>query len=151
MADTLLLRFCQRCERQYGKDVVTPNMHMACHLCECIRDYGPLNHFWLFAFERFNGILGQFPTNNRSIEVQMMKQFLNDQEVMFIFCIFCIFSKLCLYSLPDEYKQDFEEVFEFKIQKRGTLSSHHLSDLKTNEAITDFSISSPIYTQNYTS
>ena len=65
VADTLLLRFCQRCERQYGMDVVTPNMHMACHLCECIRDYGPLNHFWLFAFERFNGILGQFPTNNR--------------------------------------------------------------------------------------
>ena len=132
VADTLLLRFCQRCERQYGKDVVTPNMHMACHLCECIRDYGPLNHFWLFAFERFNGILGQFPTNNRSIEVQMMKQFLNDQQVMWL-------------SLPDEYKQDFEEVFEFKTQKRGTLSSHHLSDLKTNETITDFSISSPTH------
>ena len=48
---------------------------MSCHLHECIRDYGPLNHFWLFAFERFNGVLGRLPTNNRSIEVQMMKRF----------------------------------------------------------------------------
>ena len=36
VADTLLLRFCQQAERQYGKE---PNMHMACHLRECILDY----------------------------------------------------------------------------------------------------------------
>ena len=65
VADTLL-RFCDRCETQYGKDIVTPNMHMACHICQCVRDFGPLNHFWLFSFERFNGILGQLPNNNRS-------------------------------------------------------------------------------------
>ena len=99
VADTLLLRFCQRTERQYGKDIITPNMHMACHLHECIKDYGPINHFWLFAFERFNGILGQLPNNNRSVEVQMMKRFLNDQEVMWL-------------NYPEEYKSDFKRCIQ---------------------------------------
>ena len=73
VADTLLLRFCQRSERQYGKDIITPNMHMACHLRECILDYGPLNHSWLFAFEHFNGILGQLPNNNSSDDETISK------------------------------------------------------------------------------
>ena len=34
--------------------------------------------FWLFSFERFNGLLGDQPTNNCSIEVQLMQRFLND-------------------------------------------------------------------------
>ena len=42
VADLLLLRFCQRVERQYGKNIATPNMHVSCHLKECILDYGPL-------------------------------------------------------------------------------------------------------------
>ena len=58
--------------------MVTPNIHMHCHLAECIRDYGPLSSFWLFPFERYNGILEGTPTNNRSIEVQIMKRFLQD-------------------------------------------------------------------------
>ena len=62
----------------------------------------------------------------------MMKQFLNDQQVMWL-------------SFPDEYKKDFEGVFDFKTQKRGTLSNHQISVLKTNEAIIDFSISSPTH------
>ena len=32
VADTLLLRFCQRFQRLYGTDSVPPNMHMHCHL-----------------------------------------------------------------------------------------------------------------------
>ena len=78
-ADTLLLRFCQITERQYGKDIITPNMP---DLHECIKNYGPPNHFWLFAFEHFNGILEQLPNNNRSVEVPMMKRFLNNPKVM---------------------------------------------------------------------
>ena len=95
VADILLLRFCQRTERQYGRDIITPNMHMACHLSECVMDYGPLNHFWLFAFERFNEILGLLPNNNKSIETQMMRQFLNDQKVMWL-------------PFSNEFQQDFE-------------------------------------------
>ena len=45
-------------------------------------EYWPLNDFWVFAFECFNGILGQLLNNNKSIETQMMKRFLSDTEVL---------------------------------------------------------------------
>jgi len=61
-----------------GTDSVTPNMHMHCHLAQCIHDFGPLTSFWLFPFERYNGTLEQTPTNNRSVEVQVMQRFLVD-------------------------------------------------------------------------
>ena len=51
-----------------------------------------MNHFWPFAFERFNGILRQLPNNNRSVETQTMKRFL---EVM-------------RFSMPSEFKSDFQ-------------------------------------------
>ena len=53
--------------RLYGANIVTPNMHMDAHLASCVLDYGPLHGFWLYAFERYNGILGSFPNSNRSI------------------------------------------------------------------------------------
>ena len=80
IADSLLLRFCSRMEQLYGTSVITPNMHMHGHLSECIRDYGPLHTFWLFSFERYNGLLGIQPNNNRSIEMQLIKRFVDDNE-----------------------------------------------------------------------
>ncbi len=56
-ADKLLLTFCKRFQDLYGKDECTSNMHMHCHLRECILDVGPLHSFWCFSFERYNGIL----------------------------------------------------------------------------------------------
>lgn len=76
LGDALLLQFCRRTERLFGTSVITPNMHMHGHLYECILDYGPLHGFWLFAFERFNVILGAMPNNNRNIESQIMEKFL---------------------------------------------------------------------------
>ena len=35
-------------------------------------------NFWLFSFERFNGLLGNEPTNNRSIELQLVNRFIRD-------------------------------------------------------------------------
>jgi hypothetical protein len=75
LADILLMQYCKRVERMYGAEVVTPNMHFSCHLASCVSDFGPVHGFWLFCFERLNGILGKLPNNNRSIEVQMMKRF----------------------------------------------------------------------------
>ena len=37
--------------------------------------------FWLFSFERYNGILGSYRTNNRSIEVQLMRHFVQEMEI----------------------------------------------------------------------
>ena len=78
VADALLLRFCHRFETLYGPQAVTPNIHLHSHLTECIKDYGPMSTFWLYSFERFNGILGDEPTNNRSIEVQLISRFVQD-------------------------------------------------------------------------
>ena len=80
VADGLLLQFGKRLKGLYGKHVITPNMHLQCHLSDCIQDYGPLHAFWLFSFERYNGILGNQPTNNRCIEMQLMNRFLKDNH-----------------------------------------------------------------------
>ena len=67
LGDAHLLQFCKRTQHIFGKDSVTPNMHVHCHLCSCINDYGPLHGFWLYAFECYNGLLGPMPHTNHSI------------------------------------------------------------------------------------
>ena len=66
-ADSLLKTFCTQFQRLYGSQEVTPNMHMHTQLSECVLDFGPVYAFWFFSFERYNGIVGGFQTNNRSI------------------------------------------------------------------------------------
>lgn len=78
LADGLLVRFCKKFQEIYGQDAVTPNMHLHCHLASCVRDFGPMASFWCFSFERMNGVLGDQPNNNRSIEVQLMHRFMDD-------------------------------------------------------------------------
>ena len=50
-----------------GKEKCTPNMHLHGHLLDCILDYGPVYSFWCFSFERYNGIMGDYHTNNVNI------------------------------------------------------------------------------------
>lgn len=82
LGDALLLQFCRRTERLFGKESITPNMHMHCHLHDCIKDFGPLHGFWCYAFERYNGILGNMPNNNRCIEGQLMSRFLRENQAL---------------------------------------------------------------------
>ena len=35
--------------------------------------------FWLFSFERSHGILGEYGTNQRTVEIQLMRKFLSSQ------------------------------------------------------------------------
>ena len=101
LADALLLSFCRRFEGLHGQSSITPNMHMHGHLTECIKDYGPLSSFWLFSFERFNGLLGYLPTNNRLIETQVKQRFVHDNP----------FTVTFLYSIEaDEVNDMFEKV-----------------------------------------
>lgn len=78
---SLLMDFCTKFEALYGSNRVTPNMHLHTHLVDCIKDYGPVYSFWLFSFERYNGLLGSFRTNQRSVEVQLMRRFLTDMQI----------------------------------------------------------------------
>lgn len=79
--DKFIIDFCKGVENVYGSSKITPNMHMHCHLSQCVHDYGPIYSFWLFSFERYNGHLGNMPNNSRSIEMQLMRRFLRDSFV----------------------------------------------------------------------
>ena len=70
--DGHLMKFCKTVERLFGSKACTPNLHLHGHLFECYEDYGPGDAFWLFAFERLNGILGAVSTNHQAIEIQLM-------------------------------------------------------------------------------
>lgn len=76
-ANILFIRFGKKVEQLYGAKVVTPNMHFHAHLAECVEDFGPVQTFWCFAFERFNGLITDIPTNHHSIELQYMRSILN--------------------------------------------------------------------------
>ena len=65
-ADALLVNFCTGMEKLYGKQFLTCNMHLHCHLHSVLLDYGPVFGFWLFSFERYNGRLGSTVTIKQS-------------------------------------------------------------------------------------
>jgi hypothetical protein len=46
-------------ESEYGPEFITSNIHLAFHIPDCCRDYGPMYSFWLFSFERLNGYIGK--------------------------------------------------------------------------------------------
>ena len=79
-SDEYLVQFCKSFENLYGAQHCTINLHLHLHLKEVILDYGPVYGFWCFSFERFNGTLGDYFTNNNNIEMQFMKKFLMHQH-----------------------------------------------------------------------
>ena len=81
-ADLKFLEFCSTFEHLYGKQACTPNMHMHCHLMECILNYGPASAFWLYPFERYNGVMQSFVGNWMMPEMQMMKRFTAYQRAL---------------------------------------------------------------------
>ena len=116
LADALLLQFCRRVERMYGPLVITPNMHMHGHIQQCILDYGPVQKFWLFGFERYNGILENFPSNNRCVEIQFMQRFTREMV-------------LYTFSLPQQFESDFHDILSSLVTPvvQGSLrSSFHV-------------------------
>ncbi|XP_048255122.1 uncharacterized protein LOC125381851 [Haliotis rufescens] len=76
IAGRLMVKFCNQVSELYGAHFLTPNMHLHCHLEESVRSFGSIYGFWLFSFERYNGILSDFSTNKRCVEDQLMRKFL---------------------------------------------------------------------------
>ena len=74
LAHQLLVLFCNSFQTLLGRENCTPNMHM--HLASCIKEYGPIYAFWCYSFERYNGILGNYHTNNHSISITLARKFL---------------------------------------------------------------------------
>lgn len=96
IADALLLQFCKRFQTICGQQSITPNMHLHCHLHDCIKNFGPVSAFWLFPYERYNGVLGDEPTNNHSIELQLINRFIEDNCYLRL-----------LHNIPDSSVCDF--------------------------------------------
>ena len=116
-AHSILLKFCREVEKIYGTQRITPNMYMHSHLADCILDYGPVYSFWLFSFERYNGILGGYSTNNKSVELQLMRKFLRDQL-------------LRDFELPKEYASHFRDLIDRLSLHESTLSDSYGNDCK---------------------
>lgn len=60
-------------------------MHLHIHLDKCLYDFGPVYSFWLFSFEKENGIFGSVPTNKGDIEKQLMRKFLKNSYSVDLF------------------------------------------------------------------
>ena len=111
IGDQHLLNFLEQIVKLYGAKMVTPNMHLHGHLRECLTDFGPFHGFWCFSFERYNGVLGAYHTNNRSIEIQLMRKFLCQ-------------IKARAHNLPEVFREEFLSFFnDDQDQAQGSLKS----------------------------
>ena len=73
--EDLIMDFCCKFEQLYSKQYFNINLHLQAHILSCIMDHGPVYAFWLFPYERLNGVLGSFHTNCRDISLQVMRKF----------------------------------------------------------------------------
>ncbi|KAJ3536169.1 hypothetical protein NMY22_g6153 [Coprinellus aureogranulatus] len=77
-AEELLSSYCTELLTLYGPDVIKPNHHYCIHTPDCVRDFGPLQEFWTFLFERLNKILKSYKTNNKNggeLETTFFREF----------------------------------------------------------------------------
>jgi len=119
LAHTYIIKFCQGVEKLYGTSKATPNMHLHTHLVDCILDYGPVYSFWLFSFERYNGILGEYGTNQKSVEIQLMRKFISGQMIKYV-------------PFPDAFQDNFRPIFERMVTKQvGTLKESNSTDIES--------------------
>ena len=110
-ADEVLMDFCKMVVELFGQQHCTINMHLHGHLKECILDFGPVYSFWLFSFERLNGILGSYHTNCHQISLQLMRHFVCNDYYNF-------------HNWPNEYRDRFSPLLcKVTYQKRSLLSS----------------------------
>jgi hypothetical protein len=70
-----LKEYCTLYAEVYGGNALKPNHHFCRHLGGFMRDYGPTCAFWLFAFERYNGIMTSLNTRASVVEISMFRQY----------------------------------------------------------------------------
>ena len=119
-ADALLNKFCLKFVKLYGQEHCNINMHLHLHLAECIFDFGPVYAFWLFAFQRMNGVLEAYHTNNRNISVQLANRFLDSR----------VFSPG---NWPVEFSQEYFSFIENFIYKKGSLMQQTMETVLFNK------------------
>lgn len=88
-----------------------PNIHLHGHLALFIKDFGPVYSFWLFPYERLNGVLGSYHSNSHNISVQLMTRFLDHD----------LYST---YKWPEEMLDTFYPLIEKCIYNKGSLQQN---------------------------
>lgn len=68
-------------------------MHLHLLLKECVENYDSIYGVWLFSFKRYNGMLGSYHTNYKTVEMQIMRKFMTS----------CSLANM-QYCLPEEYQ-----------------------------------------------
>ena len=122
-AHQLLLLYCKKFQEIYGMESCTPNMHLHLHLKDCIKNFGPVYGFWAFSFERYNGILGAYHTNNRSVTITMMRKFIDGVRIV------STYQQLQVEDLPP--LSDFELMNEKSIASYAELAVIRSKDVLT--------------------
>lgn len=111
LAGCKLLHFVKEYEKINGGLAVTLNMHLHLHLKECVQNYCSIYGFWLFSFERYNGIFGSYHTN-KTVEIQIMCKFMTSGIL-----------RNMQYHLPEEYRDFFLQGCRNQIESKGTCPS----------------------------
>ncbi|XP_066299236.1 uncharacterized protein [Branchiostoma lanceolatum] len=131
-AHRCLKMFCNAFEQKYKKEWCTMNMHLHLHLKACIQDFGPVHAFWCFSFERANGSLGDYHSNNRHTEINIMRKWLIDWKVA---CKQNMFQ-----NQGENCEMDFVAFFDKPVSNKSTLTAqqvHMLNELSQNNNLVD--------------
>ncbi|KAF5384761.1 hypothetical protein D9615_001059 [Tricholomella constricta] len=115
LGQEFLVQFCRAC-LGLGISLVI-NHHLSTHFFDMIRRFGPIYGWWLFAFERFNGMLEKVNHNGKDggkMEVTLLRNWAQTQLIYEL-----------LLSLPptahDLEREMIEQVIECEARKRGTM------------------------------
>ena len=79
-------------------------------------DFGPVYSFWLFSFERLNGILGSYHTNCHDISVQLMRRFTSS-----------IYHGT--HNWPAEYRDELSSLIFYHDYQKGSLQATTLEQV----------------------
>ena len=121
--DKLIEEFCESYKTLYGSDACTINIHLHGHLTNCIRDFGPVYAFWCFSYERLNGILGAYHTNNHHVSVQYMRRFLDSKAYSPV-------------HWPVEHSEEYLPLLRHSVYNKGSLMPTNLeTELSSNSYI----------------
>ena len=134
-AHGFLTLFCKKFEEIYGKAACTINLHLHLHLEDCLLDYGPVHGMWCFAFERFNGLLGAYHTNNKNIEEQIVKKFLLHQKIKSLSQeeFFSEFHEIISDNFKGSLSESVESCFALKVMELAKLQSFENCSFKVDK------------------
>lgn len=76
-----LTLFVRQFEQYYGKNAVTMNVHLLIHMCNAVRNLGPLWAQSTFAFESNNGVIARNITTKTNVLHQMAKKYVLRRDI----------------------------------------------------------------------